>query len=438
MSRSDRTSALSVGFVFFVATMILMAGLFWVGRGRGVFSRTVEFYAHLESASGLAAGATVYLSGVAVGKVDSIDLTSDGRIRLTLAVGVNAARHIRTDSRLWLQTEGLLGDFSVRISAGAIGGEPLEVGSEIPVEERSLLDTVAGPEITKDTTLLMRSAVRVLEEIQRGEGTIGKLLRDPDLYDELTRFLATLNTLATRIDGIAVEADRLIAAIQSDKTLVGKVLFTDQYESRFAATFEEIQSAATDLKSIVEAVRRAEGTVGKLIADATLYDRANSAITNLDRLAARADGVLESAESGGSVLGRLLTDGKLGGEVDRLVSSLDRSVASLERILASVEEGEGSFGVLLRDPSIATGLRNIVLGVQDLGYVRNLMSNAERLGMDIVRRRELTARALSESERIARTVRGTAESELGSPVPSTGSEPVEEKDAKRVDDKRSE
>lgn len=425
MNRKSKTAVFSVGFVLFVATIIVIFALFSVGRGQGFFSDGVRYYAYLPSASGIAPGARVYLSGVAVGTVERIGFSGDldiNKVRLTLRIDGGAVARIREDSRLWLQTEGLLGDYSVRVSMGRATSPQLEPGSEIPVEDVTLLDTVAGKQISSNTAALMESMLRILEQIQRGEGTLGQLVRNPKLYDELETFLATLNTLGTRLEGVTKEVESAVAAFRSEESFVGKVLFTREYDEKLSRFLENAGAVASDLQAIASDVKEGRGTLGRVVADPSLYDRGVEAVTQVASVASDIGRVLETAERNGSVLGRVLADPELGSALARLVTRLERGAESVETILASIERGEGSVGMLVQDPSIATGLRNVVLGVQELGYVRNLVSNAESIGMEVSRRRRFSAPRSEDAERVGEAVRATADPTESATVPATSSE----------------
>ena len=69
---------------------------------------------------------------------------------------------------------------------------PLAPGSMIPYRDRPMLDTLAGTEIRESTSDLLKMMVSVLEDINRGEGTLGKLLKNPELYDNLSSFTASM------------------------------------------------------------------------------------------------------------------------------------------------------------------------------------------------------------------------------------------------------
>ncbi|MCH2585236.1 MAG: MlaD family protein, partial [Planctomycetes bacterium] len=115
MDRATKTSSINVGFVMFVATVVVIIALFWVGSGAGIFQEQVQYHFMCPSTSRLKDGSRVYLSGVPVGKVEEIDFVDDlsiNSVKVTVLVAEKVSRRIREDSSVSLQSDGLLGDVS--------------------------------------------------------------------------------------------------------------------------------------------------------------------------------------------------------------------------------------------------------------------------------------------------------------------------------------
>src|ERR1700722_7004819 len=52
----------------------------------------------------------------------------------------------------------------------------------------------------------------IVDQIQKGDGTIGKLINDPDLYDHLNETAAKIDAMATSIQQGQGSAGKLIAS----------------------------------------------------------------------------------------------------------------------------------------------------------------------------------------------------------------------------------
>ena len=108
MNESTKMTSLNVGFVLFVATVIVIVALFWVGSGGGIFQQQAEYHFMCPSTSRLKDRSRVYLSGVPVGKVDSIDFVEDlteNSVKVMISINENVMRRIRADSSVSLQSD---------------------------------------------------------------------------------------------------------------------------------------------------------------------------------------------------------------------------------------------------------------------------------------------------------------------------------------------
>ena len=344
MNESTKMTSLNVGFVLFVATVIVIVALFWVGSGGGIFQQQAEYHFMCPSTSRLKDGSRVYLSGVPVGKVDSIDFVEDlteNSVKVMISINENVMRRIRADSSVSLQSDGLLGDVSVHITMGTSNEEELAPGKEISYKPTSPIDDFVGAEFSGTANDVLRELVVVLKQIKGGEGTIGKLLREPELYDNLNSFLKSLAQLTSKLDEVAGDLGEFAEAVGEQKGVLGKLIFSEDYDRDFSR-------AVSSTAEIVVAL----------------------------------EGALDSSSDQGSVLKRLLLDEKLGEKLDNVVGRIEEGAQSLSFVLGKIERGEGSVGQLLHDSTIAASIKDLFLGVQELGYMRNLIQNAELQGRE--------------------------------------------------------
>ena len=344
MSRTIRTSSLNVGFVMFVATVIVIIALFWVGSGHGIFQQHADYHFMCPSTSRLKDGSRVYLSGVPVGKVESIDFVEDlsvNSVKVTVSLSANISSRIREDSTVSLESDGLLGDVSVHIEMGTSQSEDLAPGEEIKYKPKSAIEGFVGGEITGSASEVLRELVVVLKEIESGKGTVGKLLRNPELYDNLNTFFRSLGTLTVKLDQVATDLGAFASAVQGQEGVLGKLIYSKEY--------------GRDLDRV---------------------------ISSSAEIATRLEEALDSTSGRRSVMNRLLLDEELGGRLDSVVAKIEAGSNSLSLVLGMIERGEGTVGQLLHDVTIAASLKDLFLGVQELGYMRNIIQNAELQGRE--------------------------------------------------------
>jgi phospholipid/cholesterol/gamma-HCH transport system substrate-binding protein len=134
MKKKRFANDFSVGFVLFVATVIVIASLFTVGDGKNIFTDHVEYVVRLPSAGGLRVGSKVELGGVIAGSVKRIEFPDDlasSDVLVTIILEKAYRERIREDSWASIATQGLLGDSMVAIKIGTAEKPILPPGSSI-------------------------------------------------------------------------------------------------------------------------------------------------------------------------------------------------------------------------------------------------------------------------------------------------------------------
>jgi phospholipid/cholesterol/gamma-HCH transport system substrate-binding protein len=399
----DKTRAfansLQVGFVAFVASLLGIVAVFWVGSGKGIFEHRDFFHVLCPSTSGLVVGSKVYLSGVHVGSVHAIEFVDDlavNKVRVTLAVDERVSKRVRHDSYVTLRSEGLLGDTSVQVTMGTVDVDALSPGSEIDFREQSLLENLAGEDITASANDVIRALVAILQNLQEGQGTIGQLLKNPRLYQDVTTLAASISTLSRDLAEISLEIKEIVRGLRSEEGIVGKLLFSPAYADELERALRGAAMFVESLAVIAQRVEAGEGTIGQLFAEKKLHDELAIASRSVSSLAASVDRVVQDAQTPGGLVHRMLTDEELARSFRETVLRLEAGAGSLAKVLALLEQGEGSLGMVLHDPSLAVSLRNVFLGVQEQGLVRDLVRRAEESG----RIADLRDKHVSEAERL--------------------------------------
>jgi phospholipid/cholesterol/gamma-HCH transport system substrate-binding protein len=191
MSRAARLGAFIVGTL-----AILAAGIFIIGSKQYLFSSTYQLKAQFDNVAGLDAGGDVRVGGVHVGTVHDIVLPHQPGERVTVVMDLSQSTHeiIKRDSVATIETEGLLGNQYLAISFGSMGIADVRNGDTIasqpPLEMADLLQKTSG--ILDSSQQAIQNATRatanldsISAKINAGQGTVGALVNDKQLYNTL-------------------------------------------------------------------------------------------------------------------------------------------------------------------------------------------------------------------------------------------------------------
>jgi phospholipid/cholesterol/gamma-HCH transport system substrate-binding protein len=188
-------AAVNVGFAL---TVLALAGfgIYQVAGRHWRVQPTFRVRAEFSSIGGLEAGHRVRVQGIDAGVVERVIAPSEpGRpVELVLRIDERLRPLVRSDAVARIISEGLVGAKVVELTPGRPDAPPVadlgRIASERPIEMADVLKRASGS--LERLEGLTRSAEQGLSEvnaiagsIRRGEGSLGKLVRDETIYRDL-------------------------------------------------------------------------------------------------------------------------------------------------------------------------------------------------------------------------------------------------------------
>ena len=307
-------------FTIVVTTIILMGG------GQiNLFKETLKYRTFFPEANGLKTGSEVWLAGVEVGEVsvvrfsDPDDIKAVGAIEVELTVEEDVARQIRNDSVASLRTIGLLGDKYVEIQPGTPDAPVLRPGSTIPGISLSTFDELVGVGRTtaQGFNELMVQLRLLAEDINNQEGTLGKIIHDDTIYNNLNATVQRTDRMLDKAENGPGTPGRLM----SDPTVYNNLVISLQ---KAQYTITALDSSLLKANDLINMLQNSEGTIGKLTNDPEMYDQMKH---TLDRL----DGLIQSVERGEGSLGKLVKN-------ETTVQELEGLIIDMRTLIRDVRE----------------------------------------------------------------------------------------------------
>ncbi len=320
--------------LFLVVAFLILISLFELLGKETIFGRTVEYRTSFKSIPGLKVGDPVRLAGVDMGTVRDIRVVG---ARVEVLLRVKPGTPVKTDSMATIKLTSLLGTNFVDLTFGSPAAQISPPGSLLQSSEPPDLNTmlVRLNDAAGDIQTLVRqvneglgksiepissafqSMDKIAKKIEKGEGTLGRLIADDTLYRE--------------IRGIANNMHQVSQQMASGQGTLGKLLADE-------GLYRDLRGATGSMNRIVKDIESGKGSLGKLVRDETFYNDAREALSGL-----RA--VSKGISEGKGTLGKLVND-------EALYRDMQGAVASLNGIMKKVERGEGTLGKLLNDESL--------------------------------------------------------------------------------------
>jgi len=227
MSRAARLGA------FIIATLaILVAGVFIIGSKQYLFSSTYQLKTQFDNVVGLDAGADVRVGGVHTGTVSNIILPHKPGERVTVVMDLGKSTHeiIKQDSVVTIETEGLLGNQYLAVSFGSAGSGEVRNGDTIasrpPLEISDLLQKTSG--ILDSSQQAIQNATRatanlnsISAKINAGQGTVGALVNDKQLYNNLEQTSGAMRATMVQAEAGVTDFEENMEAMKHNFFLRG-------------------------------------------------------------------------------------------------------------------------------------------------------------------------------------------------------------------------
>ena len=276
-----------LGFVIVVGIGIFL----WASiRGGSAFlEKRVLLHAQFSNVGGLNEGSPVWFRGLEVGSVKEIAIRNQADtsfVEIALSVQRASLASLHADSRARIEAINFFGEKYVDLTPGTAAAGPAVAGGTLGTEEAAemadLLESSKGTLGNLDQ--LSKDLVVLTARLRDGKGSLGLLINDRALYDDL--------------HGVTVQLSVLSRDLNASQR----------------KTADALASMAVQIDTLASRMNRGQGTLGLLATDPRLYE-------SFQGTAAGADSLLGMAAAGKGSAGRVFHDAKL---YDELAQSLER------------------------------------------------------------------------------------------------------------------
>jgi phospholipid/cholesterol/gamma-HCH transport system substrate-binding protein len=308
---------LKVGVMAVAAMAVLALVIFLITGSHPLFQSYSTLYTYMGDATALTQGAPVTLNGITIGSVDDVQLSGSSDpnrvVKITMKVENQFLPAIPVDSLTELSAANLLGSKFVNINKGT-ARQTVKANDTLPaLNTRGFEDVVKqGYSVLSSLQLTVNKVNDIIDSIQSGKGSIGKLLVDETLYNHLL--------------DIVTEVQKIATALNSTQGTLGKLVYDP-------ALYNQVQGSLARVDSLLAGLQQGEGTAGKLLKDPALYNQIQDSVQQIHQL-------LADLNAGKGTAGKLLKS-------DELANQISATVSRLDVMLDKINAGQGTIGQLL-------------------------------------------------------------------------------------------
>jgi len=285
-----------VGTFVIGVSILLIATLVVIGRGKDWFETYITFYTTFNESYNLQESAAVKLFKADIGRVKSISLERN-RVRVKLIILEKYASRIRQDAIAVVESPTLIGSEYISIIPGSPASPLIPEQGEIPSQEkRSIADILTEFEVEKTAKMVVKaiqditnvtqnlsdpkgplsSALNNLErttshtekiaaDLRAGKGPMGTLLKSEDLLAQILHNVERMGSILDDINATTAKAPATMDLVQENLNAYrdagqSVVLGVDQARS----ILEEIQASTDDLQTIMKNIKSGSYNVPRI------------------------------------------------------------------------------------------------------------------------------------------------------------------------------
>lgn len=215
MSRTLSTLQAALLGLCFLAGLGLIGYAVWTVGARKLYGRRpLEVVVSFDNIQGVETGTPVRVRGMEVGEVVEVQPpeTADDKVLLRLRIREKYKHLVRKGAPVQI------------VSIGMLGGKALEIQPGNRNAPLAANDDALTPQPSTDLMSVVEKTQTALQDVLAGEGTIGQLVRNPEMYHETVKALKAMQGAGLKVQE---DADAL-KAILKNLPYFGKYVIDDR------------------------------------------------------------------------------------------------------------------------------------------------------------------------------------------------------------------
>ena len=272
--------------------VILSIVLFYWGftflKGRNLFDSNNKLYAVYDNVAGLVVSAPVTINGLNIGKVNTIEMLPDGKMKVELII-TNEQIQIAKSSIAQIMDSGLIGGREIAILNNFSDKNYTESGDTLKTSDKLGLTAELANQIgpVKDKVeILLENANKLIESLNATlDATTQQKLKSAIASLEVT--MAEFSQTSKSINGILAEnKSKLNTTLTNfEKTSSNLNSMSSSLEKAdLGATVKKLEATLTSVNGMMTNLEQGKGSMGKLLSDDAMYNNLTKTSKELELL----------------------------------------------------------------------------------------------------------------------------------------------------------
>lgn len=239
-----------LGMFVIIGLAVFASAIYFVGKQKNLFGSTLHLKAKFKTVSGLKVGNNVRFSGINVGTVSEIELTSDTSVMVVLLIKKQVQQFIKTDATASIGSDGLMGDKVLTISPGTIANSQVKDGdlinSKKPIDMEDVMSSLKTS--VDNAGIITAQLAQFTSKMNSGNGALSKLISDEE-------FSNSLKTTLTNLENSSNEFAKFTVKMNDGKGALSKLMSDEEFGKTLDSTMANLQTGTKGLSDNMEAAQ---------------------------------------------------------------------------------------------------------------------------------------------------------------------------------------
>lgn len=263
MKSNANSRALVVGIFIFLGIVILIVTILTLGSQKKTFEKSIVIKAVFDDVNGLQKGNNIWFSGVKIGTIKRILLLGSAKVEVDMNIEEHSHMFIRKDAKAKISSDGLIGNKIIVIYGGSQQAAEVENGDVLGIEKLLSTDAMMSTLAKNNDNLLeITNGFKIVSRnIVDGKGTIGKLLTDESLVNDLHATTLTLKRASLNLEKLSSNVSAYTAKLNQPGTLGNDLVNDTVVFSRLRSTMQQLEQVAATSQHIVDNLQATSNSI---------------------------------------------------------------------------------------------------------------------------------------------------------------------------------
>ena len=286
---------IKLGVFVLAGLCFLVLLLFMIGKNAHLIGANYKLRARFDNIQGLVVGNNVRYAGIEAGTVKKIEILNDTVIEVTMVLGDKMQPIIHKNAMVSIGTEGVVGNKVVNIFPAHSPGELAQDGDLLvtrkSVDTDEMLQTL--DKTNRDIAIIAEELKKTIQRIENNTA-MWSLLEDHTLPDHVRSSLSNIHTATNTINDLVGDLQIIVADVKNGKGSIGELLRDSTMVQNLNDALLELKGVGSEADSLVsnidamvtdlhQDIMAGKGLVHTMFGDSVTAAQLNTTLDNLQK-----------------------------------------------------------------------------------------------------------------------------------------------------------